>query len=458
VNSSSSVSSIANLRDALKGRVILPGEPGYDEARRVFPGNIDRCPAVVARPAHADDVARIIASARESGLPLAVRSGGHSGAGHGTIDDGIVIDVRDLKSFDIDVANRTVWAGTGLSAAEYSQAASAHGLATGFGDTGSVGIGGITLGGGIGYLTRKYGLAIDSVLGAEIVTADGRTLQIDHRTHPDLFWAIRGGGGNFGVVTRIKYQLHPVDHVVGGILILPATAEVVERATQVAASAPEELTAIINVMSAPPMPFLPAALHGKLVTMIMLCYAGDAAAGAAAVAPLRAIAPPLADLVRPIRYPELFPPDDPSFHPTATARTLFLDSVDRSTAETIIDFLQKSDAPLRAAQIRPLGGEMARVPSEATAFAHRQCRILVNVAAFYQGPQDRPRREAWVQELASAIDQGNRGAYVGFLMDEGPARVQAAYPGATWTRLARVKAKYDPDNVFRLNQNVPPRT
>jgi FAD binding domain-containing protein/berberine-like enzyme len=454
VKPSSSVPSIVYLRDTVRGRVILPDDTGYDAARQVFSGGFDPRPAVIARPADAGDVAHIIAFARETGLPLAVRSGGHSGAGHGTVDGGVVIDVRDLRAFEIDAPDRTVWAGAGLSAADYSRAANAHGLATGFGDTGSVGIGGLTLGGGIGYLTRKYGLTIDSVLAAEIVTADGRTLHVDEQSHPDLFWAIRGGGGNFGVVTRFKYRLHPVDHVVGGVLVLPADPDVIVRVTQASAAAPEELSVIINVMSAPPMPFLPAEIHGQIVTMMLVCYAGEAEAGAAAIAPFRAAATPLADLVRPIRYPEMFPPDDPSFHPTAAAKTMFIDHVDRPVAETILAFLRRSDASLRVAQIRVLGGAMARVANDATAFAHRQSRILVNVAAFYQGPEDRPVREAWVQQFASAIDQGDRGAYVGFLLDEGEARVRAAYPGATWDRLAAVKAKYDPDNVFKRNQNV----
>jgi hypothetical protein len=362
-----------------------------------------------------------------------------------------------MASIEVDVSGRTAWAGAGLTAAEYSQAAGVHGLATGFGDTGSVGIGGITLSGGIGYLTRKYGLTIDSVIGADIVTANGDLLRVDASSHPDLFWALRGGGGNFGVVTRFRYALHPVDQIVGGLLVLPATADVITRVIDVAEAAPEELSLIANVMTAPPMPFLPEALHGQLVVLILLCFAGDADAGTRAVAPLRSIAEPLADMVRPMRYPEIFPPDDPSYHPTAVGRTMFLDAVDRRAAETILDFLRRSDASLRVAQLRVLGGAMARVPSDATAFAHRQSRILANVAAFYDGPADRPVREAWTNEFAEALRQGDRGAYVAFLADEGDERIRAAYPGSTWDRLAAIKARYDPANVFRLNQNVAPR-
>jgi FAD/FMN-containing dehydrogenase len=446
---------IPTLRAELNGSVIAPGDSGYDNARTIFLGGFDVRPAVIVRPNDAAGVARVIALARETGLPLAVRSGGHSGAGYSTVEDGIMLDVRGLRALDVDAKARTAWAGSGLTAGEYSRAVGEQGLATGFGDTGSVGLGGITLGGGIGYLTRKHGMTIDSVLAAELVTAAGGVIHVDDASHPDLFWAIRGGGGNFGVVTRFKYRLHPVDRVVGGMLLLPATPEVIVGIIDRAWEAPEELSLIANVMPAPPMPFVPQEHHGRLSVMILLCYAGDEESGARAVAPLRSLAAPIVDMVRPIRYPEMFPPDDPSYHPAAISRTMFIDRVDRPTAETIVGYLQRSDASMRVAQLRVLGGAMARVPPDATAFAHRQSRILVNVAAFYEGP-DRPMREAWVAEFSKALNQGDDGAYVSFLGDEGDARVRAAYPGATWSRLAAVKAKYDPANVFSRNHNVLP--
>lgn len=453
----SSASPIQDLRAALRGRVITPEDVDYDQARTVFLGGIDKRPAVIVRPADTDDVARAVRIARASGLPFAVRSGGHSSAGHGTTDGGIVLDLRDMRALEVDVEARTAWAETGLSAAEYCVAVGAHGLATGFGDTGSVGIGGITLGGGIGFLTRKHGLTIDSLLAAELVTAEGERLQVDASSHPDLFWAIRGGGGNFGVVTRFQYQLHPVDRVIGGMLMLPATAEVIAKVIAAAEAAPDELTAIANVMPAPPMPFVPEAYHGQLAVLLLLCCTGDGEAAERAVAPFRALATPIVDMVQAMRYPELFPPDDEAYHPTAVGRTMFIDTVDRGVADTVVDYLQRSDASVRVAQIRVLGGAMARVPADATAFAHRDSRILVNVAAFYDGPEDRPVREAWVSAFAAALHQGNDGAYVNFLADEGEARIRAAYPGASWDRLAAIKARYDPTNFFSLNQNVPPQ-
>src|SRR5687767_13074830 len=244
--------SILKLRTTFNGRVIAPGDHGYDQARTVFWGGIDRRPAVIIRVADAADVSRVVSLARETGLDLAIRSGGHSTAGHSVADGGIVLDLSNMRDLQIDVERRTAWAETGLTAGEYTTTANAYGLATGFGDTGSVGIGGITLGGGIGYLVRKYGLTIDNLLAAEVVTADGQIRQVDANTRPDLFWAIRGGGGNFGVVTRFQFRLHKIDTIVGGMLILPATPAVIDEFIAQADAAPEELSTIANIMVAPP--------------------------------------------------------------------------------------------------------------------------------------------------------------------------------------------------------------
>lgn len=447
---------LAQLSDELTGRIITPDDAEYEAVRTVLSGEVDCRPAAIVRVADATDVARVIGFAHENDVELAVRSGGHSGAGHGTTDGGIVLDLRDMKGIAIDPEASTAWAESGCTAAEVTAATAAHGLAIGFGDTGSVGIGGITLGGGVGYLVRKHGLTIDNLLAAEIVTADGELLTVDAEHQPDLFWAIRGGGGNFGVVTRFLYRLHPLEQVTGGMLILPASAEVIAGFMALLESAPEELSGIANVMNCPPMPFVAEEHHGSLVVMGMLCHAGETDAGEQAMAPFRALAEPLADLVKPMPYPEMFPPGDDSYRPTAAALTMLTERIGLDEAEAIMDRLAASDASVRVAQLRVLSGAMARVPADATAFAHRSSRIMVNVAAFYDGAEDRPRRAAWVAELAGALRQGDGGAYVNFLADEGPDRVRAAYPGATWNRLAAVKARYDPTNLFRRNQNVPP--
>lgn len=449
---------VAALRARVSGQVIAPDDAEYDAARTVFYAGFDRRPAAVVRVADAADVANVVVFARETGTELAVRSGGHSGAGFGVSDGGIVIDLSPMKHLEIDPDTQTAWAESGLTAGEYTAAAGEYGLATGFGDTGSVGIGGLTLGGGIGFLVRKYGLTIDDVLAAEIVTADGQCLYIDERNYPDLFWAIRGGGGNFGVVTRFKFRLHEVDNVYGGMLILPATADVITGFMEAANAAPEELSTIANVMVAPPMPFLPPNVHGKLIVLAIMVYAGDPANGEQVFAPFRALATPLADMLRPMRYPEIYPPEEGGdYHPLATGRTLFRDTFDRATAELILEGLQNSSAMMSAVQLRVLGGAMARVPAEATAFAHRNRAIMANVAALYMNPAEAATHAAWVEQLAADLREGEPGAYVNFLEAEGEARVREAYPGATWDRLVAVKRRYDPDNLFRLNQNVSPQ-
>jgi FAD/FMN-containing dehydrogenase len=447
--------SIARLRRVVTGRVIAPDDADYDTARTVFSGAIDRRPAVIVRVADPSDVSKVVLLAGETGLELAIRSGGHSGAGHSVCDGGIVLDLSEMRGLEIDAERRTAKAETGLTAGDYTVATGAHGLATGFGDSGSVGIGGITVGGGVGYLVRKYGLTIDDLIAADIVTADGQLRQVDAETEPDLFWAIRGGGGNFGVVTRFQFRLHEVDAVVGGLLLLPATPQVIRSFVAEAEAAPEELSAIINVMTAPPLPFVPTEYHGRIVIMAMMAYSGPPESGQRAIAPFRQLATPIADLVRPMRYPDIYAPEEPGYHPVAAGRTLFADTVDAGAAEAIVGHLQASTAPMAVAQIRVLGGAMARVPVEATAFAHRLRPILVNVAAVYGRTDEAARHEAWASDFAAALRQGG-GAYANFLGDEGAARVREAYPGSTWDRLSTIKARYDPTNLFRLNQNIPP--
>ena len=452
-SSGTSTLSIEDLRTSLKGRVIAPGDDGYDAARTAFLGGIDRRPAAIIQVADADDVAKVVALAGETGLELAIRSGGHSV--YAVSDGGIVLDLSAMKAFEADPVEQTAWAETGLTAGEYTNLAAEHGLATGFGDTGSVGIGGITLGGGVGYLVRKYGMTIDHLLAAEIVTANGELLHIDGDTHPDLFWAIRGGGGNFGVVTRFKFRLHKVESVVGGMMILPATAAAIAGFIAEAQGAPDELSTIANVMPAPPMPFLPEEHHGLTVIMALMAYAGEVEAGEHLMDRFRALAAPIVDMVKAMPYPEIYPPDEEGYHPIAAGRTLFVDSIDEGIASSILDYLATSTAPMRVAQLRVLGGAMSRVPVDATAFAHRSIPILVNLAAVYESPEEADIHETWVAGFASKLAGKDSGAYVGFL-DEGEGSIHRAYPGPTLDRLKAVKRRYDPTNLFHFNHNVSP--
>jgi FAD/FMN-containing dehydrogenase len=457
MSSHSATFSIPQLQSEVKGRVIGPEDADYDHARTVFPGGIDRRPAAIVRVADATDISRIVTLAGQSGFELAVRSGGHSAAGHGVTDGGVVIDLAEMRALDIDLDGRTAWAETGLTAVEYSSAAAEHGLATGFGDTGSVGIGGITLGGGIGYLVRKYGLTVDDLLAVDIVTADGKLVRADAESHPDLFWAVRGGGGNFGVATRFQFRLHPVGTIVGGMLLLPATPQIIQSFIAEAEAAPLELSTIANVMPAPPMPFVPADQHGRLSIMALMCFTGPPEAGERAMAPFRALATPIVDMLRPMPYPEIYPPDEGGYHPMSAVRTMFIDSVDATTAESIVENLQASSAMMAVAQLRVLGGAMAQVSPDATAFAHRNRRIMATLAGVYMQPDEAPKHEEWVSRFAAALRDGEpAAAYVNFLGDEGEEGVRQAYPGSTWDRLRAVKAQYDPTNLFRLNQNIPP--
>jgi FAD/FMN-containing dehydrogenase len=447
-----------DLRAALHGRVVTPEDTDYDQLRTVMAGSVDRRPAAIARVVDANDVQAVVRIAREHGAELAVRSGGHDGLGRSVSEGGVVLDLREMKGLEIDSVARTAWAETGLTAAEVVTAAAEHGLVIGFGDTGSVGIGGITLGGGIGYQVRKHGLTIDNLVAAEVVTADGKLVRADSDEHPDLFWAIRGGGGNFGVVTRFQYRLNPLPGFVGGILILPATAQTVAGFMRLSAAAPDELSTIANVMNCPPMPFVPEEHHGSLVIMAMLGWTGDEAAGHEAIAPFRALATPLADMVKPMPYPEMYAAEgEPGdYRPLAVTRNLYINEVDEAMAQTIVDALAASDAPLRAVQLRALGGAMARVPADATAFGHRDAPVMAQVVSFYTGPDDAAAREAWVVHLTAAIDQGRGGGYVNFIEAEGEAGLRLAYPAPTLSRLAQIKQKYDPTNLFRLNLNIPP--
>jgi FAD/FMN-containing dehydrogenase len=447
--------SIDQLRAELDGRVIAPADPAYDDARQVFLKGVDRHPAAVVRPTNAEEVARVVSFAREAGVELAVRSGGHSRAGYGTTDGGIVIDLSEMKALEIDDESKTASVETGMTAGEYTAATGERGLATGLGDTGSVGIGGITLAGGIGFLVRNNGLTIDDLLAAEVVTADGEVVQASEESEPELFWGIRGGEGNFGVVTRLTLRLHEISEIVGGMLILPASPQVVTGFLEAAAAAPEELSTIANVMLAPPLPFVPEEAHGQPVLMGSFAYVGPVDDAEAVLAPFRALGEPYADMVRPVRYPELYEGEGPPVR-FASGANFFADSLDGERAEAIFEGLPKSTAMMKAVQLRVLGGALGRVPADATAFAHRARRLFVNIAAMYMDGAEKDTHDAWVDGLADSLGRNGEGGYVGFLGDEDEETVRAAYPGETWERLREVKGRYDPDNVFRLNHNIPP--
>jgi FAD/FMN-containing dehydrogenase len=441
----------------IAGTVIRPDDGAYETARLVHNRVIDRRPSLIVKAASAADVSRTVLFARDTGLELAVRGGSHSLAGFGTTEGGIVLDLSAMKGLHIDPERRLAWAQAGLTAGEYTAAVGAHGLATPFGDTGSVGLSGLTLGGGIGWLVRKYGLAIDSLVSVEIVTADGQVVTASEQEHSDLFWAVRGGGGNFGVVTRFQFRLHPVGMILGGALFMPPTKEVLRSLGPIAASAPEALTTISFLMAAPPAPFIPAELHGKLTLAIMFVFDRDAEAGQAAIEPFRQVATPMAEMVMPMPYPGIYEMLKDAEDPTPAAhRSLFLETLDDAAIDAILEHTAAATSPATMTQIRILGGAMARVPAGETAFAHRDAGVMVIVITPFQDPAEAPIHQAFTQAYYEALRPGATGVYANFLEDEGEDRIHEAYPDLTYHRLAQVKRRYDPTNLFRLNQNIRP--
>jgi FAD/FMN-containing dehydrogenase len=441
----------------ITGTVITPGDPGYDDRRQVQNRMHDRYPALIVRAAGAADVARTVVFARDAGLELSIRGGAHSMAGHSTNDGGVVLDMGAMKGLHIDPERRMAWAQAGLTAGEYTAATAAHGLITPFGDVATVGIGGLTLGGGIGWLSRKYGLTIDALVSVDIVTADGHLINASEDEHQDLFWAIRGGGGNFGVVTRFQFKLYPVDTVLGGALVMPLTRDVLRSLVPVAAAAPRELTTISFIMPAPPAPFIPADVVGQPILFMTFVYDGDIDAGQAVLDQFRAVATPIADLAMPMPYPEIYEfTKDASTPGPEVVRSLFLDSLDDAAVDTILAAVADSSSPANMVELRVLGGAMQDVDDDATAFAHRAAPVLVAIIAVFDDPATESLHRAWAEGLMADLRPNAMGVYSNFVADEGADRIHEAYPGLTYQRLAQVKRRYDPTNLFHHNQNIRP--
>jgi FAD/FMN-containing dehydrogenase len=449
---------ISNLRASIKGKVIGRDDPEYDDARRVFFTGFDRRPEAIVRVGDSSDVARVVTLARETGTELALRSGGHSRAGEGVSESGIVLDLSPMNVVDIDADGRAAWAQTGVKVGDYTSATGKRGLATGLGDTASVGLGGFTLSGGMGFLVRKYGLTIEDMLAAEVVNANGELLDVDEHSHPDLFWALRGGGGNFGVVTRIRLRLHAITQVLGGMLVFPASANVITGLIAAADAAPDDLSIIAKVMKAPPLPFIPPEQHGKPVVMARMVFAGDLTVGEKAIEPIRTLATPIADTVKPIHYPEIYAGPEPPAPAFSAGTNLLIDEISNSGAEAILAHIETATAPITAVEVRVLGGAMVRVPESATAFGNRRAKLMVNIAAMDRHVEKRAEYEIWAAELAETLSGGEMApAYAGFLGDEGDAGVNRVYPPATLKRLMQVKHQYDPYNLFHFNLNIVPQ-
>jgi len=446
---------------AVRGEVVRPGDPGYDTARGVYNAMIDRHPRLIVRCLDVADVIAAVAAARTNNLPLAIRGGGHNVAGLGTCDDGVVADLSPMKQIRVDPPTRTVRVAGGCTWGEVDQATHAFGLAVPSGIISTTGVGGLTLGGGFGHLTRTFGLTCDNLLSADVVTADGRFLTVSADQHPDLFWALRGGGGNFGVVTSFEFRLHPVETVLGGPIFYPIdrAADALRFYRDYMTQAPAAMSAFFGFHLAPPAPFIPEHLHNLPVCLIVGCYSGPPEEGEAVVKPLREFGPPLVDLLAPIPYPALNGLFD-ALYPPGLHHYWKADFV-TELSDAMIDIHTKHGPTVPGVQtgmhLYPLSGAPQRVGRDETAFSFRDVAFVHNLIAVSPDPAAMPEHRAWVGDYWAALHpHAAGGTYVNFLMDEGADRVKATYRD-NFQRLAAVKAAYDPTNLFRVNQNIPPQ-
>ena len=451
---------LGELAQSLRGELIRPDDPGYDEARSIWNGAHDRRPALIVRCNGVADVLRTVEFARSEGLPLAIRGGGHSIPGFSTVDDGVVLDLAPMKGIRVDPGNRTVTAQAGCLWSDLDAETQAFGLAVTGGLVSTTGIAGFTLGGGIGWLVRKAGLTCDNLIAADLVTADGQYLHTSEDERPELLWALRGGGGNFGVVTSFELRLHEVGPTVfGGLVFYPGdqAEQVLHGFRAAAAGAPDELTTLVNLTTAPPAPFLPAEVHGKPIVAVGGMWAGRPEDGDAATRPFRGLAPVVADLFGPMPYVALQTLLDPMY-PRGLwnyFRSAFFADLDDAAAAIVASYRRVPNA-LTEVHVHHLGGAMGRVPGDATAFGTRDREYILNVVARTADAGGYPEVVAWARGATDALGP-EAAAYVNFTGEGGEDRVRASYPKHTYERLATVKEQYDPTNLFRLNQNIAPR-
>jgi FAD/FMN-containing dehydrogenase len=444
------------------GAQLRPGGDGYDDARKIFNGMIDRRPAVIARAANADDVVAAVNFARERALPLAVYGGGHGVTGSALCDDGVCIDLRGLNFVEVDPVAKTARVGGGANWGEVDAATQEHGLAVTGGRVTHTGVAGLVLGSGSGWLERKLGLTCDSLISADVVTADGRKVVASEDENPDLFWGIRGGGGNFGVATSFEFRLHEVGPIVlGGMIMYPAAmARDVTRAfRELMLAAPDELGTAMAYITAPPLDFVPEPIRGKPVVGILVCWSGDIEAGQQAIAPLVELAPPGAAMVQPMPYVAvqqlLDPPNQKGFRNYWSAD--FLAELPDEAIETLIAHATNPASPMGQVILAPGGGAIARVPDDAMAFGERRSPWNVHYLTMWDDPADDEKCIAYTRAIAAAMKPWASGrAYLNFIGDEGGDRVKAAFGPERYARLQEIKRAWDPENLFRLNQNIPP--
>jgi FAD/FMN-containing dehydrogenase len=447
--------------EAFTGTIITPDHPSYDEARAVYNGAIDRRPELIAQARSTADVVAALNHARANDIPFAVRAGGHSLAGHSVLDDGLVIDVRPIRHVDVDLATKRVRAGAGLQWGELDAATQAHGLAVTGGRVSDTGVAGLTLGSGSGWLERRHGLSADSLVGATVVTANGDVVHASEHEHPDLFWGLRGGGGNFGIVTELEFQLHEVGPtVLGGMLVFPwdRAEEVLAAYREVMESAPDDLGGCAVIQLAPPAPFVPQKLVGTPVLSIVVAAFGPLDRAERLAAPLRALSPAV-DAVQPMPYSVLQRlidegnPHGLQGHFEAS----FMDALPDEAIAAAVAVGEQIPSPLSVVLIQPLGGAFGRVAEDATAFSHRDARWVYHALSQWPDPADTPLNRAWTYAFVEAMaPYARREVHPNYVSDDRQERVRSFYGEATYERLVAVKDRWDPENVFSRNQNIRP--
>jgi FAD/FMN-containing dehydrogenase len=450
---------IEPLQKLLRGGLVRPGDPEFDDVRSIYNGMIDRRPAVVVRCANVADVVRAVRFGRDQGLDTAIRSGGHNGPGLALVDDGLVIDLSPMKGVRVDPVARTARVEAGCTWGDVDHATHAFGLATVSGVISTTGVGGLTLGGGHGYLTRKYGLTIDNLLSADVVLADGRLVHASETENPDLFWALRGGGGNFGVVTSFEYRLHPVETVIAGPMFwrLEDLEATLRWYREWLPQADEDTYAFYLTAAVPAGEAFPEGIHGEKVCGLLWCHTGTAEEAEAALQEARQVAEPLFEGVGPVPYPALqgafdglYPPGDQWYWKGDFVREL--------TDEAVAEHVRFGEVPTAQSTMHlyPIDGAVHRVGEDETAWRYRDANWSMVIAGVDGDPGNRERITRWAREYWEALHPHSAGgSYINFMMEEGPDRIRATY-GANHPRLQRIKAKYDPGNFFHVNQNIEP--
>ncbi len=449
------------LKDLIKGSVLVADDPGYEEARQIWNAMIDRRPAMIAQCADADDVPTAIAFARRNKLEISIRGAGHNIAGNALCNDGLTIDFSNMKNVRVDAGKRRAYVEPGATLADLDEATQAHGLATPVGINSTTGIAGLTLGGGFGWLTRKYGMTIDNLLSVDAITAEGKKIRASETENADLFWAIRGGGGNFGVVTQFEFQLFPVGReIFAGLMVFPFSQakQILSKYRQFVNSAPEELNVWVVLRKAPPLPFLPEQVHGKEVVVLPIFYSGAVAEAEKLIAPLRAFGTAHGEHLGAQPYVAWQKAFDPLLTPGARnywKSHNFTELAD-GALDSIIEFAGKLPSPQCEIFIGLIAGAPNRIAPEAMAYGHRDAKFVLNVHGRWDEAKDDQKCVGWAREFFKAsAPYASAGAYVNFMTAEEGDRVAAAY-GANYDRLVQIKKSYDPDNIFHLNQNVKP--